>query len=124
MLNEARPWSCIRCAKPFGTQKAIEAMLDAYNERAWIGLGLGSWDELVAAKGWRWAPLTTADRAAYGEVLRAKGMSLRAIAVTAGVSHQTIRRDLDGPMPSDAPPVVQMDQPVQPEPAPDRKSVV
>ena len=27
VLNEARPWSCIRCAKPFGTQKAIEAML-------------------------------------------------------------------------------------------------
>ncbi|MBU1358870.1 MAG: 4Fe-4S binding protein [Gammaproteobacteria bacterium] len=27
LLNEARPWSCIRCAKPFGTQKAIEAML-------------------------------------------------------------------------------------------------
>jgi ferredoxin len=27
LLNEAKPWSCIRCAKPFGTQKAIESML-------------------------------------------------------------------------------------------------
>ncbi len=27
VLNEARPWACIRCGKPFGTQKAIEAML-------------------------------------------------------------------------------------------------
>ena len=27
VLNEAKPWSCIRCSKPFGTQKAIEAML-------------------------------------------------------------------------------------------------
>ena len=27
VLNEAEPWRCIRCGKPFGTQKAIEAML-------------------------------------------------------------------------------------------------
>jgi len=27
VLNEAKPWSCIRCGKPFGTQKAIESML-------------------------------------------------------------------------------------------------
>ncbi|MEJ8823763.1 4Fe-4S dicluster domain-containing protein [Variovorax humicola] len=27
VLNEAPPWSCVRCGKPFGTQKAIEAML-------------------------------------------------------------------------------------------------
>lgn len=27
VLNEARPWACIRCGKPFGTEKAIEAML-------------------------------------------------------------------------------------------------
>ena len=27
VLNEAKPWACIRCSKPFGTVKAIEAML-------------------------------------------------------------------------------------------------
>lgn len=27
VLNEAKPWGCIRCGKPFGTQKGIEAMI-------------------------------------------------------------------------------------------------
>jgi ferredoxin len=27
VLNEAQPWLCVRCAKPFGTHKAIESML-------------------------------------------------------------------------------------------------
>ena len=27
VLNEAQPWACIRCSKPFGTVKAIESML-------------------------------------------------------------------------------------------------
>ncbi len=27
VLNEAQPWACVRCSKPFGTVKAIEAML-------------------------------------------------------------------------------------------------
>jgi ferredoxin len=27
LLNEAKPWACVRCGKSFGTQKAIEAML-------------------------------------------------------------------------------------------------
>ncbi len=27
MLNEAQPYACIRCGKPFGTGKAIESML-------------------------------------------------------------------------------------------------
>ncbi len=26
MLNEAQPFCCVRCAKPFGTLRAIEAM--------------------------------------------------------------------------------------------------
>ena len=27
ILNEAKPYACIRCGKPFGTLKGIEAML-------------------------------------------------------------------------------------------------
>jgi hypothetical protein len=27
VINEAKPYACVRCSKPFGTIKAIEAML-------------------------------------------------------------------------------------------------
>jgi hypothetical protein len=27
VLNEMQPYACVRCSKPFGTLKAIEAML-------------------------------------------------------------------------------------------------
>jgi len=27
VLNQSQPYSCVRCSKPFGTLKAIEAML-------------------------------------------------------------------------------------------------
>ena len=27
MINEMQPYACVRCGKPFGTLKAIEAML-------------------------------------------------------------------------------------------------
>jgi hypothetical protein len=27
VINEMKPYSCIRCSKPFGTLKAIEAMV-------------------------------------------------------------------------------------------------
>ena len=27
MLAEAEPWKCVRCSKPFGTLRAIEAMI-------------------------------------------------------------------------------------------------
>jgi ferredoxin len=34
VLNEAKPWACVRCSKPFGTVKAIEAMLDKLSGHA------------------------------------------------------------------------------------------
>ncbi|MGZ8259943.1 MAG: 4Fe-4S dicluster domain-containing protein [Caldimonas sp.] len=34
VLNEAEPFRCVRCAKPFGTQRAIEAMLERLSGHA------------------------------------------------------------------------------------------
>ncbi|WP_010105852.1 4Fe-4S binding protein [Verminephrobacter aporrectodeae] len=34
VLNEASPWACVRCGKPFGTVQAIEAMLDRLSGHA------------------------------------------------------------------------------------------
>ncbi|MDP4073168.1 4Fe-4S binding protein [Acidovorax sp. A1169] len=34
VLAETQPWSCVRCSKPFGTLKAIEAMLDRLSGHA------------------------------------------------------------------------------------------
>lgn len=34
VLSEAKPWGCIRCGKPFGTVKAIEAMLSKLSGHA------------------------------------------------------------------------------------------
>ncbi|MEY3474905.1 MAG: hypothetical protein RL087_1363 [Pseudomonadota bacterium] len=34
VLHEAEPWRCVRCAKPFGTLRAIEAMLDKLSGHA------------------------------------------------------------------------------------------
>ena len=78
------------------TGVAIDAMVDAYKERIWIGLGFGSWDELVDARNWRWKPLTSEDRAAFGEVFRNNGMSFRTIGRLMGTSDATVRRDLAG----------------------------
>ena len=34
VLAETQPWSCVRCSKPFGTLKAIEAMLERLSGHA------------------------------------------------------------------------------------------
>ncbi len=34
VLAETKPWACVRCSKPFGTLKAIEAMLDRLSGHA------------------------------------------------------------------------------------------
>lgn len=34
VLAETQPWACVRCSKPFGTLKAIEAMLDRLSGHA------------------------------------------------------------------------------------------
>lgn len=78
------------------TGAAIEAMVTGYKARIWIALGLGSWEELVDERNWKWKPLTSEDRAAFGEVFRSNGMSFRSIGRLMGADDRTIRRDLAG----------------------------
>jgi hypothetical protein len=78
------------------TGAAIEALLDAFNQKAWIGLGFGSWDELVEARRWIWKPLTSADRAAFSELFRTHGMSFRSIGKIVSANPSTVQRDLAG----------------------------
>lgn len=87
------------------TGLAIEAICDAHRERIWVSLGYGSFDDLCVEMNWRWKPLTSEDRAAYGEVFRTNGMSFRTIGRLMGSSAQTIRRDVDGEFTSDHPTV-------------------
>lgn len=74
----------------------VELVADALKGKAWIGLGYGSWSDLVDAMGWEFRPATTTDRAALGQLLRDSGMSYRAIGKVVGVNDRTIRRDLAG----------------------------
>ncbi len=85
--------------------KLVELIADALRGKAWVALGLGSWDELVEARGWEFNPRTSTDRAALSQVLRESGMSYRAIGKVVGASHQSVIRDTgigpNGPMPDE-----------------------
>lgn len=95
----------------------INLMIEANLSKIWVALGYGSWDELVEARRWRWAPLLPADRAAYGEFFRTKGMSYKAIGTLMGRSAQSVRRDIEGAYESDGLP----NGSATPEPADDEE---
>jgi SAM-dependent methyltransferase len=74
--------------------KLIELIADALHGKAWVALKLGSWAELVEARGWEFSPGTSADRAVLSQVLRQSGMSYRAIGKLIGADEKTVRTDI------------------------------
>jgi protein gp37 len=61
--------------------------VDAYQRRAWLPLGYGSWAAMCDGEGLRLPREVTAE-------LRAGGLSLRAISAVTGVNEATVHRDL------------------------------
>lgn len=72
----------------------VELIADALKGKAWVGLGFGSWDQMVDGMGWEFTPRTSTDRAALAKVFRESGMSLRAIGKVIGAPKSTIADDL------------------------------
>lgn len=66
--------------------------VDAYQRRAWLSLGYGSWAAMCDGEGLRLPREVTAE-------LRAGGLSLRAIGAVTGVSQETARADVAGVKP-------------------------
>jgi transposase-like protein len=75
---------------------ARELLAELYDARAWVTLGLDSWQELCARELPELAQLLTlAERRSLVVELRRGGMSLRAAAAPAGVAPNTARKWLD-----------------------------
>lgn len=72
--------------------EAVELLGELYDGRAWVALGLPSWDALCAQELPELAQLlTAAERRALVVDLRGRGLSLRAAAAPAGVSAATAK---------------------------------
>lgn len=78
------------------TGDLVEKVATALHRRAWVALGHGSWDDLVAAEGWEFNPRTSTERAALAKVFRESGLSFRAIGKLVSASPQTVMRDTAG----------------------------
>lgn len=90
-IDEARARSLVDTIKT-SIEQAREAMIEAYQRRAWKALGYPSWDALCEAE--FKVRIALPDRPAAVREMRGAGMSQRAIASGLGVSPGTINRDL------------------------------
>ena len=73
------------------------AVATAYHERDWGTLGYGSWDAYIEGEFAGHLPkLNRDERRQFVGELREAGLSMRAIGSVAGVSKDTVNRDLAG----------------------------
>jgi hypothetical protein len=76
---------------------AHEEIVHAYKGRAWTAMGYKSWDDYCEGEfGGARLPIPKADRSEVVALLRAEGMSTRAISSAVGVSVGTVHADLSG----------------------------
>ena len=101
VVSGAAPGMSIRIARELiaviqgSVDQALAAMTRLYEERAWLYLGYGSWEELCAEE-FRPLALNRTDRAEVVQGLRSAGMSTRAIGSALGVSPGTVHAELSG----------------------------
>ncbi|MGP4009183.1 hypothetical protein [Streptomyces sp. 4N124] len=77
---------------------AWDLIMEAWETRAWVALGYDSWDDYCAEEfdSAQRLRLPREERAGIVTLMRAAGMSHRAIESATGVSRETVRRDLSG----------------------------
>ena len=91
----------------------------AYEGRAWIALGYGSWDDYTAQEfGSTRIQMPREERQATVLSLRESGLSVRAIASATGTSIGTVSRDIEAGVPNGTPD----DGPTEPDIAPPQKT--
>lgn len=77
-----------------GVETIREDVLALWSGRAWVALGIESWDALCDTEFGVRLALPRPERIALVTDLRGQGMSTRAIGGALGVSGETVRRDL------------------------------
>lgn len=78
-------------------ENLAELVIKAFDEKAWVPLGYTSWDDYCKTEFKSgYISIPREERVKTVAALKERGMSNRAVASSLGVSHTTVKRDLEG----------------------------